>query len=250
VESLDDTAKNRHYWDEWSDEYQATHGPQLAARPLAWGTWGVPEHEVRALGSIIGKDVLELGCGAARWSVFLSESGTMPVGLDTSARQLAHAKRVVAQHGARVPLVQANAEALPFRDETFDVVFSDHGGMTFADPYLTLPEASRVLRPGGVLAFNMQTPIMLLCRGTNDEPLGTGLRRDYFRMHRIESDFVEFQLPYGEWIRLLRRHNLIIEDLIELRPPEGATPTFDQYAPYEWARRWPAEHIWKARKAA
>jgi hypothetical protein len=64
---------------------------------------------------------------------------------------------------------------------------------------------------------------------------------------RAESEgMVEFQLGYGAWIRLLRSHGFVVEDLIELRPQPNATTTYD-LAPLEWARRWPAEHIWKAR---
>jgi hypothetical protein len=55
-------------------------------------------------------------------------------------------------------------------------------------------------------------------------------------------------LPYGEWIRLFRANGLEIEDLIELRAPEDGTTTYD-YAPRDWARAFPGEHIWKVRKA-
>jgi hypothetical protein len=55
-------------------------------------------------------------------------------------------------------------------------------------------------------------------------------------------------LPYGEWIRLFRANGLVVEDLVELRPPEGATTTYTEFTSYEWARRWPAEQIWKVRK--
>jgi hypothetical protein len=59
---------------------------------------------------------------------------------------------------------------------------------------------------------------------------------------------VDFQVPHGEWIRLLRDHGLAVEDLIELRAHEDATTTYDDFVPDVWARRWPAEQIWKARK--
>ena len=55
--------------------------------------------------------------------------------------------------------------------------------------------------------------------------------------------------PYGDWIRLFRANGLMVEDLIELRPPEDADTTYVDYAPLEWARAFPGEHIWKVRKA-
>jgi hypothetical protein len=59
---------------------------------------------------------------------------------------------------------------------------------------------------------------------------------------------VVFQLGYGDWIRLFRACGLTVEDLVELRPPEDGWTTSTGYVPLEWARRWPAEHIWKVRK--
>jgi len=115
-----------------------------------------------------------------------------------------------------------------------------------------LPEAVRLLRPGGRLAFLATTPILMMA-----EPLvgqtGRELLRDYFGMYRFEwpdDDSVEFQLPYGEWIRLFRANGLMVEDLIELRPPQDADTTYVDYAPLEWARAFPGEHIWKVRKAS
>jgi hypothetical protein len=59
---------------------------------------------------------------------------------------------------------------------------------------------------------------------------------------------VDYQVPYGEWVRTFRQHGLIVEDLVELRPPEDATTTFVDFAPLDWARRWPAEEIWVLRR--
>ena len=62
-------AYNQAAWDAYSDEYQAKHGAQLAeSGGRAWGTSQIPEAELRILGDVAGKDILELGCGAAQWS--------------------------------------------------------------------------------------------------------------------------------------------------------------------------------------
>ena len=156
----------------------------------------------------------------------------------------------MAQAGVDFPLVHASAEAVPFPDASFDVVFCDHGAMTFADPHRTVPEAARLLRPGGRLAFNMTSPLRALVDDPTNGRATMCFQRDYFgtwRFGAADDEAVDFQLPYGDWIRLFRRHGLVVEDLIELRPPEGATTTYE-LAPLEWARRWPAEHIWKVRK--
>ena len=52
------------------------------------------------------------------------------------------------------------ANGLPFGDATFDLVFCDHGATSFTDPHVTIPESARVLRPGGLLVFDMATPFI------------------------------------------------------------------------------------------
>src|SRR5437763_16819885 len=95
---------------------------------------------------------LERGCGAAQWSILLVRQGARMVALDNSERQLEHARELMAAAGADFPVVHSGAEQVPLRDASFDVVFCDHGAMTFADPYLVVPEGSRLLRPRGLFA--------------------------------------------------------------------------------------------------
>jgi ubiquinone/menaquinone biosynthesis C-methylase UbiE len=151
--------RNRVYWDAESDEYEAQHSAQLEREPRSWGVWSIPESELNVLGDVRDKDVLEFGCGAARWSIALSRLGARCVGLDNSARQLEHARRLMADAGIDFPLVHASAESAPLPDASFDIVFCDHGAMSFADPHRTVPEAARLLRPGGLLAFSAETPL-------------------------------------------------------------------------------------------
>ena len=240
--------RSRAAWDAKADAYQARSGPQLAASGgSAWGVWQVPESELHVLGEVAGRDVLELGCGAAQWSIALARAGARPVGLDLSGGQLAHARRLIAEAGVDVPLVQASAEAVPLADDSFDIVFCDYGAMTFADPYRTVPEAARLLRRGGLLAFSHGSPVLELCWPDEAERAGDRLVRDYFGMHRIEPE-PAFQLPYGEWIRLFRAHGFEVLDLIEPRPAPDAVSSYRDDQERAWSRRWPAECIWRLRR--
>jgi SAM-dependent methyltransferase len=243
--------RNREHWDREADEYQAAHGPQLNVDELIWGAWSIPESELGVLGEIEGKDVLELGCGAARWSIELARRSARPVGLDNSSRQLEHARRLIAEAGVDFPLVRASADDVPLPDASFDVVFCDHGAMTFADPYRTVPEAARLLRQDGLLAFSHTTPLAMCCFDEEAETMATRLVAPYFGMHRFDQlpdEPVEFNLPYGEWIRLFRDNGFRVEALLEIRPPEGAESTYRSAEETEWARSWPMEEIWRCRK--
>jgi SAM-dependent methyltransferase len=242
--------QNRAAWNADADDYQARHGAQLEeSTGLAWGTTQIPESELHILGDVAGKDVLELGCGAAQWSIGLAKLGARPVGIDLSDRQLEHARRLMADAGVDFPLIHGSAENVPLPDASFDIVFCDHGAMTFADPYRTVPEAARLLRSGGLFAFNHHTPIEAIHWPIDGDHVTEQLAVDYFGMHRFDDgETTVFQLPYGEWLRLFRDSGFVVEDLLELRPAEDATSSYRNERDLEWARRWPAEEIWRVRK--
>jgi SAM-dependent methyltransferase len=244
---------NRDVWDAQSDEYQARHAAQLeAAGGDAWGVWQLPESELQILGNVAGRDVLELGCGAAQWSIALHRLGARVTGLDLSERQLAHGRELMRAAGVEFALVQGSAEATPFADASFDIVFCDYGAMTFADPYRTVPEAARLLRPGGLLAFSAATPILELAWPRDADHPGERLINDYWDLHeiRVAGEPISFELGYGEWIRLFIDSGFVIDSLVELRPPPDAVSSYRSELDREWARRWPMEHIWRVRRSA
>ena len=130
------------------------------------------------------------------------------------------------------------------------IVFCDHGAMTFADPYRTVPEVARLLRPGGLFAFSHGSPILSIAWALDADRAGDRLVGDYFEMHRFDDgDSIEFNLPYGEWIRLFRANGFIVEDLIEPRPAPDATSTYRDALERDWSQRWPAESIWRLRRS-
>jgi ubiquinone/menaquinone biosynthesis C-methylase UbiE len=251
MDLTDDARANREAWDREAREYQQRNAEFIGGPEPGWGLWQKPESELRVLGDVEGLDVLELGCGAAQWAVALARRGARMVGLDNSEAQLGFAREAMAAAGLEFPLVHSSAESIPLPDAGFDVVFCDHGAMTFADPYRSVPEVARLLRPGGLLAFSHISTFEWLFYDEKADKTGTELIRDYFGLRRMEESagMIAFQLPYGEWIRVFRANGLIVEDLIEVRPDEDAQSTYVDAEATAWARRWPMEQIWRVRKA-
>lgn len=248
----DHVQRNREAWDSFAERYAGPGRAQWEANQPTWGIYSVPEADVGMLPpSVDGLDVIELGCGTAYVSSWLARRGARPVGIDNSPAQLETARRLQAEFGVEFPLHLGNAEQTPFPDESFDLAISEYGASIWCDPYLWIPEAARILRPGGQLVFLVNGAILMLCApDAEDEPATDRLLRDYFGLHRFEwpdDPSVEFHLGYGDMIRLLRRCGFEVEDMIEVRPREDATTSYP-YAPVEWARRWPAEEVWKALK--
>ena len=128
---MSDFEQSRGFWDRHSDEYQQTHREHIGRSEPRWGMWQLPESELQVLGDVAGKDILELGCGAAQWSILLAGLGARPVGVDNSERQLEHARDALAAAGLDFPLVHAPAETVPLPDASFDIVFADHGANRF-----------------------------------------------------------------------------------------------------------------------
>lgn len=155
-----------------------------------------------------------------------------------------------AEHRLDFPLVQAAGERPPLADDSFDLVISEYGAALWADPHRWISEAARVLRPGGDLVFLTNSPLVVMCAFDDENtPADAVLKRPYFGLFRQEwpgESGVEYHLPHGEWVRVLRSNGFEVLNLIELRPPEGATTPFP-WVNSDWARRWPSEDAWKAR---
>jgi SAM-dependent methyltransferase len=174
-------------------------------------------------------------------------------GIDLTPAQLETARRCEAKFGLGVQFIEANAEKVPLSDASFDLALSEYGASIWCDPYRWIPEAARLLRPGGELVFLRNSTLVILCAPDEEGPAGERLLRPQRGMHRLEwpdDEGVEFHLGHGEWFAVLRASGFEVEGLWELYSAPGAKD--HEYYPFsaEWARKWPAEEIWKARKRA
>jgi SAM-dependent methyltransferase len=248
----DDARRNRAGWTKANAEYTDRRaGHAWAATQITWGVFGVPEASLDTLGDVDGLDVVELGCGTAYVSAWLARRGARPVGVDVTPAQLATARRCQSEFGIHFPLVEASAENVPLPAATFDLAVSEYGASIWCDPHLWIPEAHRLLRPGGRLWFLRNSTVSTLCARDAGPPAET-LQRPQRGLGRLEwpgEDSVEWQLPHGELFRLLRRTGFDVVDLVELYPPAdaGDHSYYDTFS-VEWARQWPSEEIWVAEK--
>jgi SAM-dependent methyltransferase len=247
---------NRESWTKANAEYTDRRAhEEWAKEEIDWGVWGLPESEVRALPEVAGKDVVELGCGSAYFGAWLKLRGARRVvGVDVTPAQLETARRMDAEFGVGLELVEANAEETGLPDASFDLAVSEYGASIWCDPYKWIPEAARLLRPGGELVFLRNSTLATLCataEGGPDERLQRpqrGLRR--LEWQTEEEHEIEFQIPHGEMVRLLRANGFELLDLIELYAPEDARDHAYYHSNADWAKKWPSEEIWRARKQA
>lgn len=244
--------RNVEVWTKSNAEHTGLRAREAwAQEEINWGIFSIPESQVSILGDVTGLDVVEIGCGTAYFSAWLAKRGARPVGVDPTPAQLATARAMQQEFELDFPLVEAVGEAVPLPDASFDLALSEYGASIWADPYHWIPEASRLLRPGGRLVFLRNSTLVILCQ-TLEPPAGEKLERPQRGLHRIEwSDTgeTEFHLAHSDWIDLLHAEGFEVERLVELYAPDDAVTheRYDYVTP-EWARKWPAEEIWVARK--
>ena len=245
-------ARTREAWGKMSEDFFEPGRRAWSEEAFNWGIWGLPESEVRALGDLDwfkGKKTIELGCGTGYISAWLARLGSIPTGIDPTPEQLANARLFQKEFGVEFPLIEGYAESLPFEDASFDFAISEYGAAIWSDPYAWIPEAARVLKPGGRLVFLRNGVLTSLCTPAVGAVTPT-LIREYFGLNRIEwtkDEPEEFHLMTGPMIRLLRSSGFEVVNLIELQAPAGKEVRYE-YMTSEWARRWPSEEIWCALK--
>jgi SAM-dependent methyltransferase len=233
---------NRGWWDRDADDYHDEHGEFLGTADFVWSPERLHEADARLLGDVRGRRVLEVGCGAAMCSRWLAAHGALPVAFDLSAGMLRHARHGAAATGIDVPLVQADAQHLPFPDDAFDIVFTAFGAIQFvADSARVMSEAARVLRPGGRWVFATTHPLRW---SFPDDPGPDGLTATmpyWDRTPYVEfgadgaATYVEHHRTLGDRVREIAAAGLRLVDIVEPEWPAGHTQVWGQWSPLRGA---------------
>lgn len=241
-------AANRETWDDDAPNWVERGRRSWSGEPH-WGEMAVADSVVNALPDVAGRDVIELGCGTGYVSAWCLRAGAaVAVGVDNSRQQLSGAQLLQREFDLSFPLVWTDAERLPIADDSFDVAVSEYGAALWCDPNVWIPEAARVLRPGGSLMFLAWSTLMSMAAPDfEQERTATDLLRPQRDLHRVtfpDTEGVEFALSHGAWIELLTANGFRIDRLIELYAPAEGGPERYSYYDASWARRWPPEEIW------
>lgn len=252
VEVSEHADHNREHWNRMADQWVAA-GEELWARESpVWGAWALADDGIELLpADMTGWRAVELGCGTGYVSGWMTRRGADVVAIDVSDDQLATARRLATEHDADIHFVHGSAESVPEPDASFDFAVSEYGAALWCDPYVWVPEAARLLRPGGRLAFLTNHPLLACCYRPDGDAADEHLHRPYFGLHRldwreveIDPGGIEFNLPISEWLALFDRAGFGVEAFLELRPPEHVDD--DRFAVRaDWAKRWPSEMAWK-----
>jgi SAM-dependent methyltransferase len=245
---------NRQAWTKANADYTARSARERWAEDrIHWGVWHQPEDTIRVLPDVRGWDVIELGCGTGYFGAWLKKRGAARVvGVDITPAQLDTARDMNKEFGLELEFLEANAEDVPLPASSFDLAFSEYGASIWADANKWIPEAARLLRAGGELIFMRNTDLEMVC-ATDGDRIEERLVRPLRGMKRLDwtgdDPSTEFHLPTSELFQLLRRTGFDVLDYRQLYAPDDAQDhPYYSYVPAAWAKRWPNEEIWRARK--
>ncbi len=107
---------------------------------------------LKQMGDLKGKKLLDLGCGAGETSVYFATQGAEVHACDVAEDFLPVGNRLAEKYNTSVTFLAASATELPYKDETFDIVFGN-GVLHHVDLELSAKEIKRVLKPGGKAIF-------------------------------------------------------------------------------------------------
>ncbi|HLH46093.1 MAG TPA: class I SAM-dependent methyltransferase, partial [Acidimicrobiales bacterium] len=209
-------------WDRFTSSY---HEAGKLPSSVQYGPDIPNEDELRLLGDVKGKRVLELGCGGGQSLVAFAKAGATAIGVDCSTRQLAYARRLCAREEIRVELRHGDLADLAFlRADSTDLVFSAYAFRYIEDLGRVFRQVHRVLKVGAPLVFSVPHPAYDLIDDESDEPLL--VRRSYFDRTPIEYEwdgvaFTDYHHTFSDLYTGLVRASYRVDAILEPEPGAG-----------------------------
>jgi SAM-dependent methyltransferase len=201
---------------------------RISLEDVHYGPISAGETDLKLLGNVRGKDILEIGCGGGQNAIVLSKWGARSVGLDISEKQIEYARKLAKNEGAKVRFHVGDMHDMRiFKDESFDTVLSSFG-IPYAENVLAVfREVFRVLRKQGLFVFAVGHPI--IGRG---RPIRYGRGRrwaisNYFdRRKRVwkwktkngTAEFYGGQITVQDYFDMLTKARFAVERILEPEP--------------------------------
>ncbi len=230
-------------WNRISPGYQAQH--QITVDAAHYGPFMPSEAELRLLGDVAGRRVLELGCGGGQCSIAFARQGARATGIDLSDEQIAFARGLAEKQGAVAAFEQGDAAELDrFAAASFDIVFSAYALHYVLAIERCLAGVSRVLVPGGLFVFSLDHPMREVFWDEEADENSLIAARSYWQRGAMEWQWSgggpamrSFHRTIGDWVDLLHAAGLQVQRILE---PE---PQLDRAERISWADSYDLEIV-------
>jgi len=254
-------------WNTISEMYQEK--TRISLEDMHYGPISPGESELKLLGDVKGKDILEVGCGGGQNTIVLAKWGARAVGLDISEEQIKYARRLAKDNKAKVLFYVGKMEDLSiFKDGRFDIIISSCAIGYSENPRKVFHEVFKALKRNGLFVFCVVHPV-----ANRGRKIRCGKRRmwgmgNYFdrrrrtwtwRIRGKTAKFYGYHRTFQDWFNSLVSPGFIVERILEPEPyrldrmtvaEREKIPYFEEgyLKDYDVWRRIPHTLLFKARK--
>jgi ubiquinone/menaquinone biosynthesis C-methylase UbiE len=201
------------WWNDNAQEFQKNRNIPIE---INYGAGGSNEENFRLIGNVKGKNVLEIGCGAAQCGIAFAKQGANVIGIDLSEEQLKIAKGLAEKNKVKIKLLQGDIINLAqIESNSQDIVFSSWAFMYITDLQSCFKEAYRVLKNNGIFIFSTDHPFW---RRVSKESLK--IKKSYFENESynepyMKGTFIAHDHKVSDYTNWLVNSGFIIEKMIE-----------------------------------
>ncbi len=238
------------WWDETSEYFQKDF--KLHTKAAQYGPHTPNEDDLKLLGKVKGKKILEIGCGGGQCSIAFAKGGAICTGIDISKEQLKYAKNLAKEEKVKVKFIKCNFQNLKrFKSNSFDIAFSAWAFQYSPDLKRLFKETHRILKKNGLFVFSLNHPF----RGTIDTKTHKVTKSYYKTGKNVEIEvwpdgskhkFVNYKRKVSDIFNTLVETGFVVEKILE--PISFKEKTYEKYYKKDLSKLIGPTIIFKARK--
>ena len=223
--------ETKKWWESASADYQKESNIPI---DIYYGPSSPNEENLKLIGSVKNKSVLEIGCGGAQCSIAFAKKGAKVTGIDISEEQLKFARELSKKNKVQIKFYQGDIKKLPqIKSRSQDIVFSAFA-LHYVDDLLScFKEVNRVLKMKGLFVFSLDHPMYRTIDSKSlklkDSYFNVG--KETFTFSDPTKKFICYKHTIGKIYDVLMKANFLVERIIE--------PDSRKHYPYDpWYNLW------------
>ncbi|MBW3022960.1 class I SAM-dependent methyltransferase [Candidatus Woesearchaeota archaeon] len=226
------------WWNESSKWYQK--GTKVGTKSAHYGPCAPDESELKLLGNVKGKKILEIGCGGGQCSIAFAKQGAKCTGIDLSREQLKFAEHLAKKNKVKIKFIRGDIQKLKgIKSNSYDIVFSAFALQYSPNLTLCFKQVHRVLKKNGIFVFSFDHPFYRVFSTKDLSIQKSYLKTGRYQQTEVGSDgkkhtFVAYNVKVSDIVNSLVEAKFCIEKMIEPLKLK-----------WEWPKEWYPEKLVK-----